>query len=212
MRVLLVKQIMLVKEKFYRPILFKKIIFLFKITIILLFTTDISFADLHKNIISKLILTKTMSFNFQQKIAEKKEEGICFIKYPLLMKCEYKNAKGKILISNGKTIAIIKKKYKKIYRYPIKSTPLFIILDKNKISNLIKNIQPTKVDSNTIEFEFIDKKMNKLVILFDSENSELKGWKTVDAYSNNVSFIISNNTKNNQIVDSFFIIPKEDDL
>ena len=212
MRVLLVKQIMLVKEKFYRPILFKKIIFLFKITIILLFTINISFADLHKNIISKLTLTKTMSFDFQQKIAEKNEEGICFIKYPLLMKCEYENEKGKILISNGKTIAIIKKKYKKIYLYPIKSTPLFIILDKNKISNLIKNIQPTKVDSNTIEFEFIDKKMNKLVILFDSENSELKGWKTVDAYSNNVSFIISNNKKNNQIVDSFFTIPKEDDL
>ena len=54
--------------------------------------------------------------------------------------------------------------------------------------------------------------MNKLVILFNSENSELKGWKTVDAYSNNVSFIISNNKKNNQIVDSFFTIPKEDDL
>ena len=212
MKALLAKQIMLVKEKFYRPILFKKIIFLFKITIILLFTINISFADLHKNIISKLTLTKTMSFDFQQKIAEKNEEGICFIKYPLLMKCEYENEKGKILISNGKTIAIIKKKYKKIYLYPIKSTPLFIILDKNKISSLIKNIQPTKVDSNTIEFEFVDKKMNKLVILFDSENSELKGWKTVDAYSNNVSFIISNNKKNNQIVDSFFTIPKEDDL
>jgi hypothetical protein len=40
----------------------------------------------------------------------------------------------------------------------------------------------------------------------------LKGWKTVDAYSNNVSFIITNNKKNKQIVDSFFVIPKEDDL
>jgi len=203
---------MLAKEKFYRLILFKKIIFLFKIIIIFLFAINMSFADLHKNIINKLALTKTMSFNFQQIVAEKEEVGICFIKYPLLMKCEYENAKGKILISNGKTIAIIKKKYKKIYLYSIKSTPLFFILDKNKISNLIKNIQPTKVDSNTIEFEFVDKKMNKLVILFDSENSELKGWKTVDAYSNNVSFIISNNKKNNQIVDSFFTIPKEDDL
>ena len=173
---------------------------------------NISFADVHKNIISKLALTKTMSFNFQQKVAEKEEVGTCFIKYPLLMKCEYKNIKGKILISNGKTIAIIKKKYKKIYRYPIKSTPLFIILDKDKITNLIKNIQPTEVNSNTIEFEFVDKKMNKLIILFSSKTSELKGWKTVDAYSNNVSFIISNNKKNKQIVDSFFAIPKENDL
>ena len=83
--------------------MFKKIIFFSKITIIYLFTIATSFADLQKNIINKLILTKTISFDFQQKVEEKKEEGICFIKYPLLMKCKYKNTKGKILISNGKS-------------------------------------------------------------------------------------------------------------
>ena len=192
--------------------MFKKIIFFSKITIIYLFTIATSFADLQKNIINKLILTKTISFDFQQKVEEKKEEGICFIKYPLLMKCKYKNTKGKILISNGKSIAIIKKKYKKIYRYPIESTPLFIILNKDKVLNLIRNTQPSKMNSNTIEFEFTDKKLNRLIILFNSKTLEFKGWKTVDAYSNNVSFIISNTKTNNQIVDSFFIIPKEDDL
>ena len=203
---------MLVKEKFYRLVLLKKIIFLSKITIIYLLTITTSFANLQKNIINKLILTETMSFDFQQKVEEKEEEGICFIKYPLLMKCKYKNTKGKILISNGKSIAIIKKKYKKIYRYPIESTPLFIILNKDKVLNLIRNTQPSKMNSNTIEFEFTDKKLNRLIILFNSKTLEFKGWKTVDAYSNNVSFIISNTKTNNQIVDSFFIIPKEEDL
>ena len=208
----MVKQIMLEKEKFCKLVLFKKIIFLSKITIIYLFTITASSADLQKKIINKLILTKTMSFDFKQKVEEKEEEGICFIKYPLLMKCKYKNAKEKILISNGKSIAIIKKKYKKIYRYPIKSTPLFIILDKDKILNLIKNTQPSKIDPSIIEFEFVDKKLNKLIILFNGKTLEFKGWKTLDAYSNNVSFIISNTKTNNQIVDSFFIIPREEDL
>ena len=203
---------MLVKEKFYRLILFKKIIFLSKIATIYLFTITISFADLQKNIINKLILTKTMSFNFQQKVEEKEEKGICFIKYPLLMKCKYKKPAGKILISNGKSIAIIKKKYKKIYRYPINSTPLFIILDKDKVLNLIKSTKPSKIDLNTVEFEFVDKKLNKLIILFNNKNLEFKGWKTVDAYSNNVSFLISNTQINKQIVDSFFLIPKEEEL
>ena len=203
---------MLEKEKFCKLVLFKKIIFLSKITIIYLFTITASSADLQKKIINKLILTKTMSFDFKQKVEEKEEEGICFIKYPLLMKCKYKNAKEKILISNGKSIAIIKKKYKKIYRYPIKSTPLFIILDKDKILNLIKNTQPSKIDPSIIEFEFVDKKLNKLIILFNGETLEFKGWKTVDAYSNNVRFVISNTKTNNQIVDSFFIIPREEDL
>jgi len=203
---------MLAKEKFCRLVLFKKIIFFFKITVIYLFTIAICSAGLQQNIISKLTSTKTMSFDFQQKIEEKEEAGNCFIKYPLLMKCKYKNIKGKTLISNGKTIAIIKKKYKKIYRYPIKSTPLFIILNKNKILSLIKNSQPTKIDEDIIEFEFVDKKLNKLIIIFNSKTLEFMGWKTTDAYSNNVSFVISNTKINNQIVDSFFVIPKESDL
>tara|TARA_B110000263_G_scaffold241689_1_gene246222 strand:+ start:314 stop:925 length:612 start_codon:yes stop_codon:yes gene_type:complete len=203
---------MLVKEKFFRLFFFKKVIFFLKITTTYLFTITICSADLQQNIIKKLTSTKTMTFNFQQKIEEKKEVGICFIKYPLLIKCEYKNVKGKTLISNGKSIAIIKKKYKKIYRYPIEATPLFIILDKDKVLNLIKNTRPSKIDSNTIEFEFTNKKLNKLIILFNSKNLEFKGWKTVDAYSNNVSFLITDTKINNQIVDSFFIIPKEEDL
>ena len=36
--------------------------------------------------------------------------GSCVIKYPLLMKCDYENFKQKSIISNGKTVVIIKKK------------------------------------------------------------------------------------------------------
>ena len=128
------------------------------------------------------------------------------------MKCYYQDSKQKVLISNGKTVAIVKKKYKKIYYYPIKKTPLFIILKKEKILNLIANNKPTKISSNIIEFEFVDKKLNKLTILFDKNTSEFKGWVTKDAYSNNVSFLINNLIINNQIIDDFFKIPKEKDL
>tara|TARA_B100000378_G_scaffold34802_1_gene26183 strand:- start:103 stop:714 length:612 start_codon:yes stop_codon:yes gene_type:complete len=203
---------MWVREKFYRLSLIKKKLFLFHIFFIYSLSITVVFADLQKNLTNKLALTKTLSFNFKQKIAEKEEVGNCFIKYPLLMKCNYQNLKQKTLISNGKAVAIIKKKYKKIYYYPIKTTPLFTILNKEKILNLIRNNKPTKIDSNIIEFEFIDKKSNKLKILFDKNTLELRGWETKDAYSNNVSFIISNLIINNQIVDDFFKIPQEKDL
>ena len=107
---------------------------------------------------------------------------------------------------------MIKKKYKKIYYYPIKLTPLFFILKKEKIINLIRKNKPTKINSSLIEFEFIDKKTNRIKILFDKNSLEFKGWETKDAYSNNVSFIISNLKTNNQIIDDFFKIPKEGDL
>ena len=128
------------------------------------------------------------------------------------MKCNYQNLKQKTVISNGKTVAVIKKKYKKIYYYPIKATPLFFILKKEKIINLIRKNKPTKINSSLIEFEFIDKKTNRIKILFDKNSLEFKGWETKDAYSNNVSFIISNLKTNNQIIDDFFKIPKEEDL
>ena len=57
------------------------------------------------------------------------------------------------------------------------------------------------------------KKENKNKKFFLIKNSlELKGWKTRDAYSNDVSFVINNLKINNQIVDDFFKIPREEDL
>ena len=128
------------------------------------------------------------------------------------MKCIYQNNKQKSVISNGKTVAIIKKKYKKIYYYPLKTTPLFIILDKEKLLSLIKNNRPSKVEEGIIEFEFSNKQSDKIKIFFDKSTLELKGWKTIDSYSNNVNFTINELKINNQIVDNFFKIPKEEDL
>ena len=173
---------------------------------------SVSLADLQKNLINKLTAIKTLSFDFKQKISDKEEIGNCFIKYPLLMKCNYQNLKQKTIISNGKTVAVIKKKYKKIYYYPIKLTPLFFILKKEKIINLIRKNQPTEINAGLIEFEFIDQKTNKVKILFDKNSLEFKGWKTKDVYSNNVSFTINNLKINNQIIDDFFKIPREEDL
>jgi len=192
--------------------LIKKLLFILKILFLYQLLISICFADIQKNIINKLTITNTLSFNFKQKISDKKEEGNCFIKYPLRMKCNYKNAKGKVIISNGKTVAIIKKKYKKIYLYPIKSTPLFFILEKEKIINLVKKTKPSKINSDLIEFIFIDRKKNEVKIIFDKKSLNLKGWETFDAYSNKVIFQIINLKINNQIVDDFFNIPEEKDL
>ena len=188
----------------------KKIIF--QILFFYLLSFNILYADLEADLVNKLQSTKTLSFDFIQTIAENEEIGSCYIKYPLLMKCDYQNLKKKTIISNGKTVAIIKKKYKKIYYYPIRSTPLFFILKKEKIINLIRKSQPFETNSSLVKFEFIDKKTNKVKIIFDKNSLEFKGWETKDAYSNDVSFTINNLITNNQIMDDFFKIPKEEDL
>ena len=91
----------------------KKKFFLSYVLILYLFSITNALADLQKDLINKLTSTLTLSFDFKQKIGEKEEMGNCFIKYPLLMKCNYQNVKQKIIIANGKTVAIIKKKIQK---------------------------------------------------------------------------------------------------
>ena len=185
--------------------------FVLNIFFIFFLSTGIASGDLKKKIINKLTGIKTLSFDFKQTIADKKEVGSCLIKYPLLMKCNYQNKKQKVIISNGKTIAIIKKKYKKIYLYPIKTTPLFFILKKENIINLIRKSKTIEINGNLIEVKFINKK-NNIKIFFDSESLNLKGWETKDMYSNNVSFLIKNLEFNKQVPDDFFYIPMEKDL
>ena len=190
----------------------KKLFLILNIFFIYFFYINTSQASLQEKIINKLTATKTLSFNFKQQISSKEEIGNCFIKYPLLMKCNYQNLKQKTIISNGKTLAVIKKKYKKIYLYPLKSTPLFFILKKEKIINLIRKTQPKEISSNLIIFKFIDKKKNIIKILFDKNSLDLKGWQTKDSYSNNVIFEISNLEVNKVFEDEFFKIPQEKDL
>ena len=76
----------------------KKLFFFIYIFLIFFISESISLADLKSKIINKLRLTKTLSFNFNQKIADKEEIGKCHIKYPLFMKCNYKDSKQKMII------------------------------------------------------------------------------------------------------------------
>ena len=66
---------MLVKEKFYRPVLLKKIILIIYIISISLFSLKGANANLQKELINNITATKTLSFSFKQKIAENEENG-----------------------------------------------------------------------------------------------------------------------------------------
>ena len=203
---------MLEKEKFFNLKVIKKFYLFVIIIFFYFFLISISYANLEEKLIKKLINTENLSFDFIQKIADEEEIGNCFIKYPLLMKCDYEDYIKKSIISNGKTVAIIKKKYKKIYYYPIETTPLSIILKKKKILEIIRKSKPSKVSLETIEYEITEKNLNRLRLIFDKNSLDLKGWETEDAYSNKVNFLIINLKTNIHIEDNFFEIPKEKNL
>ena len=68
-------------------------------------------ASTKDKIISKLEQTNNLSFNFIQTINKKKENGNCIIKYPKKIFCEYNNINKRIIVSNGKSLVIKKRRY-----------------------------------------------------------------------------------------------------
>ena len=176
-----------------------------------LFFVNSTQANFKEKLINKYKAINTLHFDFTQTIGEKVEFGNCYVKYPLFMKCEYPKKKKSIIV-NGKKFAIIKRRYKKIYHYPLKKTPLFYLLKKENILNLIENYEPSYIDQNVIEYELVENNSNKLKIFFDKNSLELSGWKTTDSYSNEVSFLIRNIETNILIKNEIFKIPKEEDL
>ncbi|MDC0205412.1 outer-membrane lipoprotein carrier protein LolA [Pelagibacteraceae bacterium] len=185
--------------------------FFLLVIIFYLFSHSYSQANFQEKLISKYKKIDTLQFSFTQTIGEKVELGSCYIKYPLMMKCDYPKKK-KTIIANGKKFAIIKKRYKKIYYYPLKKTPLFFLLKKENILNLIESREPRLIKSDIIEYELVDEKSNSLKVFFNKNTLELLGWKTIDAYSNEVSFLIGNVVTNIKIENQVFKIPNAGDL
>jgi len=202
---------MLVKGKFCRPILLKKLNIIFLSFFLFFSLINFSKANIEEKLLNKYKSINTLHFDFIQKIGEKVDFGNCYIKYPLLMKCEYPKKK-KSIIANGKKLAIVKRRYKKIYYYPLKKTPLFYLLKKENILEVIQNYKPKTITSNTIEYELLDNNINKVNIFFDKNSLIISGWKTTDAYSNEVSFLIKNSKINITIDNKIFKIPREEDL
>jgi len=94
----------------------------------------------------------------------------------------------------------------------LKKTPLFFLLDKGKILDLVQNYEPINIGKDIMEYEVLGKKSSKVKIFFSKKNLDLLGWKTIDAYSNEVNFIIKDLKINLLIEKNTFKIPKEEDL
>ena len=202
---LLEKQTMLEKEKFYKLNFLKTI----SIILIIILLNSNSFSSPKEEIIINLNKTSNFSFDFIQKIKDKIEIGSCQIKYPRLIHCLYDNKKKKEIISTGKSLVIRNNRDNKFYIYPLKSTPLYYILDKDYLIKQIQNLEKIKISNDIFELNFT-KQNNLIIVYFDKKSFDLRGWKTIDVYQNEVLFEV-NNVEKNLIIDSkIFDLPNLD--
>ena len=157
------------------------------------------------NIIENLQNTKNFNFEFEQNINGKVENGNCTIQYPKKIYCNYLN-KDKILVSNGKSLVI--KTKSSFYRYPLKKTPLNLILDKNFLIKKIGRLNEKILDQTYINFSIVEND-NEINVFFDDKTFNLVGWQTKDIYQN-INFTYLYSIKKNQKVNkNLFKLPTQ---
>ena len=178
---------------------------MFKYLFITLILISNAQATNKEKIIENLKNTDNLNFEFEQNINGKVENGNCTIKYSKKIFCKYKK-NNKILVSNGKSLVI--KTRSSYYRYPLKKTPLNLILDKKFLIEKINNLEETIVDRSFINFIIIEKD-NKINIFFDNKTFNLIGWQTKDIYQNiNVTYLSSIQV-NQRVEKNLFKLPTQ---
>ena len=184
--------------------MFRLLLFFF----ILIFYTSVQ-ATTKEKIITNLEQTNNISFNFKQSIDKKNEKGNCIIKYPKKIYCEYKNLNKKIIVSNGKSLVIKNRNSGTYYLYPLKKTPLEFLLDKNYLIEKISVLKFREINNKYLNFTLLENN-NEINIFFDKKTFNLIGWQTEDIYQNLTITFISSVSRNQNIDDRIFILPKRD--
>ena len=114
--------------------------------------------------------------------------------------------KTKIIVSNGKSLVIKNQTTNQSFIYPLKKTPLNLILDKDFLLNQIIKSDVRLVDDKYYNF-IIKNKDHKINIFFDKNSNDLVGWQTEDLYQNLAVTYIYNIKKNNKIDKKIFRLP-----
>ena len=173
--------------------------------VILVLTTTQVLANSKNNIIENLKSIENISFNFEQNINGKIEDGECVIHYPKKIYCKYNLPNNKVLVSNGESLVI--KTLSSYYLYPLDKTPLNFILDKNFLIKKIDKIEERIVDDKFINFNFTENE-SEINLFFDRRNYNLVGWQTRDLYQNLSITYLSSINFNKKLNKNLFKIPE----
>tara|TARA_B100000401_G_C52515206_1_gene581589 strand:- start:99 stop:647 length:549 start_codon:yes stop_codon:yes gene_type:complete len=174
---------------------------------LLIFSISEATASIKENLINNLKDINNLTFNFEQNINDKTENGNCTLEYPKKIICKYDLKNKKILVSNGRSLVI--KTSNSFYIYPIEKTPLNLILDKDFLINKIKNLGGRIVNDKFINYTFIENQ-NEINIFFNKDNYNLIGWQTLDIYQNLSITYIDIIFTNQKLKKNLFKLPNQD--
>ncbi len=163
-------------------------------------------ASVKENIIEKFTNIENVSFDFEQNINGKIENGNCVVEYPKKIYCKYNLSNQKVLVADGKSLVI--KTLSSYYFYPLEKTPLDTILDKDYLLKKIANLDQRNVDEDFINFNFVENE-NEINLFFDKKTYNLIGWQTIDVYQNVSITYLSSIKRNQKLKKEIFKLPQQ---
>ena len=177
--------------------------FIFFLILILVSSAN---ANNKEKIINNLKNTRNLSFEFEQNINGKIENGNCTIEYPKKIFCEYARGNNKVIVSDGRSLIV--KTITSYYRYPLEKTSLNFILDKDYLIDKINILDERIVDEYLINYTIKENDI-EMNVFFDKETFDLIGWQNIDIYQNfNITFL-SSIRKNRMIPNDIFKLPTQ---
>ncbi len=136
--------------------------------------------------------------------------GEFLIKRPGKIRFNYEDPSPITVVSNGRTLAVKNKKLKTTNYYPLKKTPLSLLLS-NKIKIDDKSIKSVDAGQDVTTIVMGDKKIfgdSEITLMFDPKNQELRQWTIKDAQGKETSVMIFNVKQNVKISNTKFAVNK----
>ena len=165
-----------------------------------------SVASIKNNIVKNLQNINNISFDFEQNINGKIENGNCIIEYPKKIFCKYNLKNKKVLVSNGNSLVI--KTQSSYYLYPLEKTSLNLILNKEFLITKISNLKERIIGDKFMNDSFVEND-NEINIFFDKKSFNLIGWQTLDIYQNLSITYLNSIIKNKKIKKNQFQLPAQ---
>ncbi len=182
--------------------------------VLLTFQTP-SYADLKSDTLAALRQhysnTPTMKGEFLQFGPTGDQSGGEFsIKRPGKVRFDYEDPSPVEVVSNGLAVMVINKKLKTFDTYPLKNTPLKLLLD-DKLDISADSILDVQVSDDVTTIVMGDKQIfgnSVITLLFEPETFALRQWTIKDAQGKETSVMVFNVEDNVNISDREFRINK----
>ena len=152
-------------------------------------------AETLEKIAKSLNAIRTLKADFIQRAPDGSVmEGVLYLERPGKLRFDYGKDAAFLLVSNGKLLTFVDYEVKQVNRWPIKKTPLGILVDDEITFDSKVEVPDIIRFAGLLKVPVIDPKRQEygyIILIFEESTMELRAWESVDAqgYTTRVALV-----------------------